>query len=138
MNRNSIIIKRAVAIVAVVAIFFALYFSLAFKLPASDNRQLLSLIIGGIEAVHYSPRPIDDSFSQKVFYEFIKRVDFNKKIFTQKDIDLLSKYRIAIDDELNDSSYEFFDAVMKIYSQRNEQAYRYSKMALEKPFEFTT
>jgi Mg2+ and Co2+ transporter CorA len=73
---------------------------------------------------------------KKSLREFIKRVDFNKKIFTQKDIDQLNKYRNEIDDELNDSSYEFFDAVMKIYSQRNEQAYRYSKLALEKPFDF--
>lgn len=129
--------KRVAAFVVAIAIFSALYFSFAFRLPASDNRQLLSLIMGGLSAVHYSPRPVDDSFSQKIFTEFIKRVDFNKKIFTQKDIDQLSQYKNSIDNELTDSSYEFFDAVMKIYSQRNEQAYRYSKLALDKPFDFS-
>lgn len=118
-------------------LFSVFYFSYARlkQLPA-DNRQLMSLIIGGINAVHYSPQPIDDSFSGKIFNEFLKRVDYNKKIFTQKDIDRLKGYKNLIDNEIIDSSYEFFNAVMNIYQLRIEQVYRYSKLALEKPINF--
>ncbi|MBA3648344.1 MAG: carboxy terminal-processing peptidase [Chitinophagales bacterium] len=105
--------------------------------PAADNRQLISLIMNGFNAVHYAPQPVNDAFSGKIFYEFIKRIDYNKKIFTQKDIDQLSKYKTSIDDELNDSSYEFFDAVMNLYRNRIDMAYRYSKLSIESPFTFS-
>lgn len=115
-----------------------LYFSLAFRQkPASDSRLLLTMIMDGINSVHYSPHPVNDSFSYKIFQEYLKRVDFNKKIFNRKDIDELSSYRFSIDDEIKDSSYAFFDAVMKIYSVRLKQAYRYSKMALADPIDFS-
>lgn len=125
------------AFVLMVFLFSIIYLSYArLKEPATDNRQLMTLIIGGINAVHYSPLAVNDSFSLKIFTEFINRVDYNKKIFTQKDIDRLSGYKNLIDNEIIDSSFEFFDAVMKIYQLRIEQAYRYSKLPLEKPINF--
>jgi len=125
-----------ILIMLVVAIGTLFLSFVRWKQPAADNRELMGLIVGGLNAVHYAPQPVDDAFSQKIFTEFIKRVDFNKKIFTQKDIDQLSTYRNLIDNEINDSSYDFFNAVMKIFHQRFEQAHRYSQEALEKSFNF--
>lgn len=108
-----------------------------FRLPQGDNKELLGLVMGGINAVHYSPQPVDDAFSQKIFKEFMERVDYNKKIFTQGDVDQLAAYKTSIDDELKDSAYVFFDAVMKIYDQRVEQARRYSIEPLNSPIDFS-
>jgi len=135
---NSKICKRVALFAGGGILGILLYFSYAYSSkPAGDNAQLMSLLMGGIEAVHYSPQPINDAFSEKIFNEFIDRADYNKKVFTQKDIDGLSKYKNSIDDELNATSYEFFDAVMKIYNVRIEQAYRFSKLPLAAPMDFT-
>lgn len=140
MSNYSSPMKRVVVGLTVAAIVFSIfYFSYArLRLPAANNRQLIGLVMGGINAVHYSPQPVDDAFSEKIFKEFIERVDYNKKIFTQKDIEQLKIYRKSIDNEIRDSSYAFFDAVMKIYAQRIVQVYRYSSTPLETPFNFNT
>lgn len=129
-----IIALAVVVLIAVSAIGLSYSF---FRLPDSNNKELLGLVMNGINAVHYSPQKVDDAFSEKIFKEFIDRVDYNKKIFTQQDIDLLKPYKDQIDDELKDTSYDFFDAVMKIYNGRINDAYRYSMDPLNKPFDFS-
>ncbi|HUM45464.1 MAG TPA: carboxy terminal-processing peptidase [Chitinophagales bacterium] len=139
MSKYSFAVKPVVVTVAIATLAISVVcFSFAcLKLPAGDKKELIGLVMGGINAVHYAPQPVDDAFSEKIFKEFIERVDYNKKIFTQKDIDQLKSYKKSIDDQLKDSSYAFFDAVMKIYTQRIEQAYRYSTAPLGKAFDFT-
>ncbi|MEO6166420.1 MAG: carboxy terminal-processing peptidase [Chitinophagales bacterium] len=139
MSKYSFAVKPVVVTVAIATLAISVVcFSFAcFKLPAGDKKELIGLVMGGINAVHYAPQPVDDAFSEKIFKEFIERVDYNKKIFTQKDIDQLKSYKKNIDDQLKDSSYLFFDAVMQIYTLRIEQAYRYSSALLGKPFDFT-
>ena len=127
-----LIISSAAIIISAVCLSFGF-----FRLPQGDNKELLGLVMGGINAVHFSPQPVDDAFSQKIFKEFIERVDYNKKIFTQGDIDQLASFKTSIDDQLKDSSYVFFDAVMKIYGQRLEQARRYSIEPLNNPIDFS-
>jgi carboxyl-terminal processing protease len=102
----------------------------------TDNQQLLGLIIRGFNEVHYAPQPVDDSFSEKIFREFLMRIDFNKKAFTKEDVNRLDQYRKSIDNEINAGSFEFFNAVMKIHKERMDQAYRYSKLPLEAPIRF--
>lgn len=122
--------------VATVAISAVLFSFTRSQLPAGDQKQLIGLIMGGINAVHYAPQPVDDVFSEKIFEEFIERVDYNKKIFTRQDIIQLNTYKRSIDDQLEDSSFLFFDAVMKIYESRLAQAYRYSTEPLIRPIDF--
>jgi len=139
MKKRSNKLKRIGFIAVGLLSVAVLYFSYAYTWkPAADNKQLLSLIMGGISAVHYSPRAIDDAFSEKIFTEFLNRADYDKKIFTQKDIDQLNKYKDDIDNEILDTSYEFFDAVMKVYNERIQQVYRYSKLPLASPLDFAS
>jgi carboxyl-terminal processing protease len=140
MSKRSMLMRQLLVVMAVVVLVFSvLYLSYGrLRGPMTNNQQLLGLIIGGISEVHYQPRPVNDAFSEYVFKEFLNRIDYNKKIFTQKDIELLNGYKRLIDDEINESSFEFFNAVMKIYEKRIDQAERYSKMPLDKPFDFNS
>ena len=81
--------KKLAVLAAVVTISISIFYLSFTRLkPAhADNGLLLSLIMGGIHEVHYSPQSVDDAFSEKIFSEYLSRVDYNKKIFTQKDID---------------------------------------------------
>ncbi|MBA2421732.1 MAG: carboxy terminal-processing peptidase [Chitinophagales bacterium] len=135
---SSIHKKRFTRILLVVSLLLCiLYFSFArLRTPETDNQQLLGLIIRGFSEVHYAPQPVDDSFSEKIFLEFLMRIDFNKKAFTKQDVISLDQYRKTIDDQINAGSFEFFNEVMKIYKERMNQAYRYSKLPLESPISF--
>ena len=140
MAKHLVIMRRVVIFaLIVVALFSVMYFSYApWKSSTANSGQLINLIMTGFNEVHYSPKPVDDKFSGDVFTEFLKRVDFNKKIFIQRDIDKLNRYKDQIDQELNDTSFEFFNSAMIIYNSRIKDAYRYSKLPLDKPFDFNT
>jgi carboxyl-terminal processing protease len=133
MRVKPVVIITVIVILATSAIFLSFG---RFRLPAGNQKELIGLIMGGINAVHYSPKPVDDAFSEKIFEEFIERVDYNKKVFTQQDIVRLNTYKQRIDDQLNDSSYVFFDAVMQKYLQRIDQVYRFSLASLDQPINF--
>src|SRR5579872_2304255 len=53
-----------------------------------------------IAEIHYSPRPIDDSFSREVFRKYLNGIDPEKKILMQSDVNALSRFRNTIDDEI--------------------------------------
>ena len=81
--------------------------------------------------------PIDDAFSAKAFDEYLKMLDFSKRLLTQADIDVLSEYRDKIDDEYLATRLEFFDLAVEIITQRTQEAERYCLAILETPFDFT-
>lgn len=105
--------------------------------PQQQKEQILiGLLAEGIRTQHYDPLDINDKFSERVFDTYIERLDINKKFFLQKDIDALLPYRTRIDDEVNATTYEFFEAVNAIYETRAKQASEYYKSILKEPFNF--
>src|SRR5579872_98702 len=88
--------------------------------------------------VHYSPRPIDDSFSREVFKKYLNGIDPEKKILMETDINSLSRFRNTIDDEINGKApVQFAQAVNDIYLKRLDESQVIMKDILSRPFDFT-
>jgi carboxyl-terminal processing protease len=101
-------------------------------------RQELLMNIGFIlEQKHYSPKKIDDSFSQLVFKNYLDDLDSDKDILLASDIAALQKYATTIDDEIHGAPMQFFPAITAIYKQRLQEASQFYKTILLKPFDFT-
>lgn len=106
-------------------------------LPALEKQQRLLQGIGQIlEARHYSPKAINDSFSRQVFVKYLTSLDPDKDIFIQGDIADLKKYETTIDDEINGSPIQFYPAAGIIYKKRLDEAITDYTAALAKPFDF--
>ena len=88
-----------------------------------------------IERNHYSPKPVNDLFSQQLFEHFIHRLDENNLYFTSADIKELSAYRSLLDDELNGKEWNFFNKVLIVYRQRLQKADSLIAAIMEKPFD---
>ena len=101
------------------------------------NVYLQSVIQGDIKREHFNPLTIDDAFSEKAFDEYLKMLDYSKRLLTQADIDVLSEYRDKIDDQYLERSLEFFDLSVEIITQRTKEAERYCLSILETPFDFS-
>ncbi len=123
------------SVFALGVILFASY-KWYFKPMQEKEQVLIGLLSEGIKTQHYDPQGINDEFSKKVFDTYIERLDINKKFFLQKDIETLSEYKIKIDDELNASTYQFFEASNAIFETRTKQAAHYYKAILAEPFNF--
>jgi carboxyl-terminal processing protease len=91
-----------------------------------------------IAEIHYSPRPIDDSFSREVFRKYLNGIDPEKKILMQSDVNSLRKFENTIDDEINGKApVQFAQSVNEIYRKRLQESETLYKEILSHPFDFT-
>ncbi|MCS7018345.1 MAG: carboxy terminal-processing peptidase [Cytophagales bacterium] len=104
----------------------------------SEREQvLLRLVMQSLQARHYAAVKIDDSFSKKMYKIFIDQLDFNKRFFTQQDLQLLAAYELQLDDEINNNRYHFYNLAHQLLNKRIEQAERFCDEILAQPFDFT-
>lgn len=109
----------------------------AYKMVFSRNQVVLDLLMSGLNSAHYSPLKIDDAFSEKAFNLYLKRIDYNKKFLLQSDMDDLAKYRRAIDDEVNNSTFEFYNKSYEIITRRIKEKETWYKEILSKPLDYS-
>lgn len=105
--------------------------------PPGKYEKILHNVTDMLKEAHYSPKPIDDSFSKKIFYKYFETLDPNKNIFLKEDIEALKKFEFKIDDEMKGANVEFFKAAGVIFNKRVEEAALISKEILNKPFDYT-
>ena len=108
-----------------------------FKYVFDKNDVIFELLFGSLNQDHYSPLKIDDSFSEKVFELYVKRLDYNKKFLLQEDFDDLAKSRRDIDDQLLNQRHDFYTKSIKIDSNRLKEKENWCKELLAKPFDYT-
>jgi carboxyl-terminal processing protease len=104
--------------------------------PEGKNQILLKVLMQGLNSGHYQPEKVDDAFSKKVYDLYLERLDYNKKFLLASDVQQLDKYKTAIDDQLKQGSYEFFDASAALIAKRMKESEAYYKEILAKPFDF--
>ena len=109
-----------------------------FNYVFNKNELILDILVGGLTQNHYSPVKLDDVFSEKVFDLYIKRTDASKKFFLQEDIDLLSKYKRSIDDQLKNQSHDFYKISVDLIAKRIKEKESWYKEYLSKPLEFAS
>ena len=101
------------------------------------SEVLIKLMMQGMKYNHYQPPAINDGFSEDVFDLYLKRLDYNKRFLTQRDVDNLEKSRHFLDDQLSVGSFEFFDLAYGIQNSRIKEAEDYYHEILAEPFDFT-
>ncbi len=114
------------------------------KYPVPPHRtptkyeKILRDVVEMLAEDHYSPRPIDDSFSREVFRKYLNGIDPEKKILMQSDINSLRRFENTIDDEINGKApVQFAQAVNDIYRKRLLESEALYKDILSHPFDYT-
>jgi len=106
--------------------------------PSTEKRRaILQLMVSGIEAEHFSPVPVNDSLSKRIYTLYLKRLNRDKLYFTQEDINKFRPYEYKLDSAINVGTFEFFDLVNKTFDQRLGEDSVYAKELFSKPFDFT-
>jgi len=134
--KNKILIP--LLIVGVLAAFFSFKYSRASGQTSEQKRVLVvDAVMKAINEAHYSKKPLDDTFSSRVFHKLVGELDYDKLYFTLEDINKLNAYEFKIDDEIQNHSIEFFDTLDAIYIRRSSSVEKYYPEILSKPFNFT-
>lgn len=129
-----------VALAIILAIsFFTFKSTLAINTaPPGKYEKILQLVSQMLTHVHFSPKPIDDNFSQTVLNKYLEDLDSEKNIFLTSDISNLKKnYGTRIDEELKGAKVESFLAVSNVFNERLKQSEAWSKEILSTPFDYT-
>jgi carboxyl-terminal processing protease len=106
--------------------------------PPTKYEKILHNVGDMLSEIHYSPKKIDDNFSKEIFKKYLaEKIDDQKNVLLQSDIQQLKKYETKIDDEILGGSVQFVPAVSEIYKKRLLETELIYKDILSKPFEFT-
>lgn len=100
------------------------------------NQAIQQTIMNVIRDAHFSPKAINDDFSQRVFSRYMEMTDYGKLFLLKSDIDEFRKYELKIDDEIKENSTELFSLVSNRYQQRLKEAESYYTEILKTPFSF--
>ena len=133
-------ILRVFGIVLSSIISLVIYFEVSnFKFSSDEpnkDRLLVDLVSYVLDKLHYDPKIINDDFSIKVFYEFIQAVDYQKRFLLESDIEMLSEYKLLIDDQIKSSDITFFNTVYEKLLYRISEVEGFYEDILNEPFNF--
>lgn len=128
-------------LILVVALAAALWSFMPFKKSADPDPEKEAFLMGVLNFVltnaHYHPADINDAFSEKVYTNYLKVIDGNKRYLLQSDIDGLNKYKTLLDDEFKEQRINFFNESYPMFQTRIQEAKSYYKEILAKPIDFT-
>lgn len=128
-------------LILVVALAAALWSFIPFKKSADPDPEKEAFLMGVLNFVltnaHYQPADINDTFSEKVYTNYLKVIDGNKRYLLQSDIDGLNKYKTLLDDEFKGQKITFFNESYPLFQTRIQEAKSYYKEILAKPIDFS-
>lgn len=120
---------------------FVVALSILISIPLNANNDpkdkvLLTILKYVLTQGHYQPQEIDDAFSERVFNDFIDRLDPSKRYFLQADIDEFSEFKTKIDDQIKGENLSFFFLVHNRFQQRFDEGKIYYQEILDTEFNF--
>ena len=71
-----------------------------------------------IDKWQYSPKEINDEYSELVYKLYLDKMDYDKKYFLLDDIIEFDNYASKLDNLMLDDNTEFFDLVVKRWKER--------------------
>ena len=133
-------ILRIFGLVVSGIISLVIYFEVSnFKFSSDEpnkDRLLVDLVSYVLDKLHYDPKIVNDDFSIKVYDEFIEAIDSQKRFLLESDIEMLSKYRLLIDDQINSSDITFFNTAYEALINRISEVEGFYEEILDEPFNF--
>ena len=106
--------------------------------PKARHAKIIRNVSMLLEQGHFSPKKIDDNFSEDLLKSFLKELDDEKTIFLKSDIDKFKKYHRVLDDEIHGMPLESFYDISDVYLKRMNEVALIPQQVLTKPMDFTT
>ncbi|WP_188605108.1 carboxy terminal-processing peptidase [Aquaticitalea lipolytica] len=106
-----------------------------FSDPDKD-KLLVQLITYVLDQGHFSPKDLNDSFSEQVFDDYLEQLDPFKRYFYASDIKEFAVYKDKLDDQIKAYDLSFFNLTHERLLQRLEESKQVYKEVLSEPFNF--
>ncbi|MDR0815127.1 MAG: carboxy terminal-processing peptidase [Bacteroidales bacterium] len=100
------------------------------------NEWILQMNMQLLKTHHFDPPQIDDRFSEKVFSAYLKALDPYKQYLTKEDIAEMDKYKLLIDNQISNNTYELYDLSILLWDKRFSETQSFYRDILSQPFDF--
>lgn len=120
----------------VVLLGIAAYYPQRATVPAEKDAIILQSLVEGINRLHFQPQAINDDFSKKVYDLYLDRLDGRRMYLTQQDINKLKPFESQLDEQINKSSFEFFDLSVTLLDASIVKAEKTFYEIIKKDFDF--
>jgi len=104
--------------------------------PESQHAIAAKRVAFRFTRFHYKHINLNDAFSQKIFERYLELLDFNRNIFTQKDIDGFKPWTTELDDQLKDGENDIAFSVYNLSVKRRYERYKYALSLLDNEMSF--
>ena len=129
-------IRLFIPAILIVLVSTSLFYS--FCKRSEKNDIILQFVVQLAGREHFSPAKVDDPFSEKVFDAYLKKLDPNKWFLTKEDVQQMETYKLQIDDQIRNNTYQLYDLAVKLIDKRILEVQGYYKEMLSQPFDFNT
>ncbi|MFM7023415.1 MAG: carboxy terminal-processing peptidase [Flavobacteriales bacterium] len=103
----------------------------------SKEQVILSYVFQVTSNYHYLNLKIDDAYSKKAFKQYLKALDYNKRILLKADVDQLMKYETQIDEEISTAEgLDLFEESLTLIQNREKEIQPLYKEILSQPMNF--
>ncbi|KUI99448.1 carboxy terminal-processing peptidase [Vibrio sp. MEBiC08052] len=106
--------------------------------PESQHSLATERVKNKFVQSHYKHIYLDDAFSKKIFQRYLGLLDYNRNIFTQKDIDGFKQWSIELDDQLNSGNDQIAFDVYNISVKKRYERFKYALSLLDHEIKFDT
>lgn len=100
--------------------------------PTREQSQTTRAIVKMLARFHYLDEKLDNSFSEKVFKNYIELLDPARSHFLAADIDEFARYRDSLDEDLYKGNLKHAFDIYRRYHERRKQRLAYTLALLEK------
>ncbi len=104
--------------------------------PTLEQSKTLKTVNYILDNSHYQMKPLDNDFSEVVLEKYLQKLDPNKNIFIQSDIDQFNLLRHEFDDFIRTGTLEPAFVIFSILRTRIEQRSEYAINRLRSDFDF--
>lgn len=107
-----------------------------FNTPKNDDEKMSTIMISvknTLSYLHYSPKPINDAYSQEVYKQYFEMVDNSKRYFLQSDMAEFAQHKTKLDDYLNQGDLRFYKLTIDRLYQRVDEIDKITQDILSKP-----
>ena len=107
-----------------------------FNTPKNDDEKMSTIMVSvknTLSYLHYSPKPINDAYSQQVYKQYFEMVDNSKRYFLQSDMAEFAQHKTKLDDYLNQGDLRFYKLTIDRLYQRVDEIDKITQDILSKP-----
>jgi len=117
-----------------VLVFGAFYPNVNFK---EREGMILHAVMNFLDQAHFTPKSIDDNFSETMYENYLNYIDGGKRFLTLEDIALLEVHKRQLDDQTQARTFQFFETSLEVIDKGIKKSEGFYEELIDSKFDFS-